>query len=96
MRPAYLLADIEVIDAEAYEGYRKQVPAVLAAHGGRYLVRGGSSEVLEGSWNPRRTVIVVFPSMASLKAFYSAPEYQALLALRQRTTKSNVVAFEGI
>ena len=94
--PAYLIADIEIVDAAGFEEYRKHVPAVLAAHGGRYLVRGGTTEVLEGGWAPRRAVIVEFPSLAALKAFYDAPEYRWLLELRQRTTKTNLVAVEGI
>jgi uncharacterized protein (DUF1330 family) len=94
--PAYIIADIEVVDATAFEEYRKQVPALIAAHGGRYLARGGATEVLEGSWAPRRAVIVEFQSMAALKAFYDAPEYRALRELRQRTTKSNLVAVEGV
>jgi uncharacterized protein (DUF1330 family) len=94
--PAYLIADIEVVDATAFEEYRKQIPAVIAAHGGRYLARGGATEVLEGGWAPRRAVIVEFQSMAALKAFYDAPDYRSLRELRQRTTKSNLVAVEGV
>jgi uncharacterized protein (DUF1330 family) len=94
--PAYLIADIEVVDAAAFEEYRKQIPAVIAAHGGRYLARGGATEVLEGDWAPRRAVIVEFQSMAALKAFYDAPDYRSLRELRQRATKTNLVAVEGI
>ena len=93
---AYLIVDIEVTDATAYEEYRKQVPAIIAAHGGRYLVRGGASEVLEGSWHPKRSVILEFPTMANLKAFWAAPEYQPLRVLRERVAKSNLVAVEGV
>jgi uncharacterized protein (DUF1330 family) len=93
---AYLIVDIEIIDPAAYEEYRKQVPAIIAAHGGRYLVRGGASEVLEGSWQPKRSVILEFPSMAHLKAFWQAPEYQPLRVLRERAAKSNLVALEGL
>ena len=93
---AYLIADIEVLDPDAFGDYRNKVPAVIAAHGGKYLARGGPIEVLEGTWNPGRCVIVEFPSMAALKAFYDSPEYRALREQRQRTTRSRVVALEGL
>ena len=93
---AYLIADIQVNDGEAYEEYRRVVPAVIAAHGGRYLVRGGATEVLEGDWQPRRTVVVEFPSMASLKAFWASPEYQAILSIRENASVGNLIAVEGV
>ena len=93
---AYLIADVEVTDGAAYEEYHKQVPAIIAAHGGRYLVRGGASEILEGTWQPKRSVVLEFPSMAALKAFWASPEYQPLRAIRERAAKSNLVAIEGL
>jgi uncharacterized protein (DUF1330 family) len=93
---AYVIADIEVTDPVAYEEYRAKVPAVIAAYGGRYLVRGGKSEVFEGDWRPRRVVVLEFPSMERLEAFYDAPEYQALKALRIRASDSRLFAVEGI
>jgi uncharacterized protein (DUF1330 family) len=93
---AYVIADVEVLDATGYEAYRQQVPATIAAYGGRYLARGGAIEVLEGSWSPRRCVILEFPSMALLKAWWDSPEYQPLRAIRERTTRSNLVATEGL
>ena len=65
---AYLIADVEVTHPVAFEEYKKRVPAVIAAHGGRYLVRGAASEVLEGTWLPSRTSIIEFPSLAAIKA----------------------------
>jgi uncharacterized protein (DUF1330 family) len=93
---AYVIADIEVLDRVGYETYRQQVPATIAAYGGRYLARGGATEVLEGSWSPRRCVILEFPSMAQLKAWWDSPEYQPLRAIRERTTRSHLVATEGL
>jgi uncharacterized protein (DUF1330 family) len=93
---AYLHADVEVTDAAAYEEYRRQVPAVIAAYGGRYLVRGGAAEVLEGDAGTARQVILAFDDMASLKAFYHSPEYRPLIALRQRASRSRLVAIEGV
>jgi len=94
--PAYLIADIEVTDPVGYEEYKKRVPAIIAAHGGRYLARGGANEVLEGTWRPRRSAIIEFPSLTSVKAFWESPEYQPLREIRERSAKSNLVAVEGL
>ncbi len=93
---AYLHADIEITDPAAYEEYRRRVPALIAAHGGRYLVRGGAVEVLEGELSPKRQVILEFPDMARLKAFYTSAEYQPLIALRKKFSRGTVVAIEGV
>lgn len=93
---AYLYADVEVTDPAAYETYRQQVPALIAAHGGRYLVRGGATEVLEGDRVPRRQVILEFPDMAQLKAFYTSPAYKTLIAIRQGASHGSLLAVEGV
>jgi uncharacterized protein (DUF1330 family) len=94
--PAYLIANVEVLDATGYEEYRQKVPTTIAAYGGRYLARGGAIDVLEGAWVPKRCVILEFPSMAQLKTWYGSPEYMPLRAVRERTTKSSLVATEGL
>ena len=94
--PAYLIADIEVTDPVGYDEYKKGVPAIIAAHGGRYLARGGASEVLEGTWRPKRSAIIEFPNLASMKAFWESPEYQPLREIRERSAKSNLVVIEGL
>jgi uncharacterized protein (DUF1330 family) len=93
---AYVIADIEVTDSAGFAEYQQKVPATIAAYGGRYLVRGGATETLEGAWSPKRCVVLEFPSMAQLKAWYGSPEYRPLIALRERTTKSNLVITEGL
>ena len=93
---AYLVAELEVTDSTVFEEYRKRVAATIAAHGGRYIVRGGALEALEGGWNPKRMVILEFPSLAQAKTWYASPEYQELLKLRQRSSKSKVVMIEGV
>ena len=93
---AYIFADVEVTDADAYETYRRQVPALIAAHGGRYLVRGGAAEVLEGDRQPHRHVVLEFPDMAALKSFYGSPEYTKLIAIRQGAATSHLFAIEGV
>ena len=94
---AYLHAQIEVTDPAGYEEYRRQVPAIIAAHGGRYLVRGGASTLLEGDALPLpRQVILEFPDMAALLGFYRSAEYQPLIELRQRCSRGRITAIEGV
>ena len=93
---AYLVADIEVTDPDAYAEYRRTVGASIAAFGGRFLARGGATVTLEGNWMPKRLVIVEFDSMERLKAWYDSPEYAPALALRQRASVSSLVMTEGI
>jgi len=93
---AYVVVDIEVTDPTAFERYRNAVTANIAAFGGRYLARGGATEVLEGSWTPKRVVILEFPDMARLKAWYHSPEYAPLLDLRKASAASNLVIVDGI
>ncbi len=93
---AYVIADVEVIDSAGYEEYRQKVPATIAAHGGRYLARGGATRVLEGSWAPKRCVILEFPTMAQFTAWWDSPEYRAIRAIRERTTKSHLIVTEGL
>ncbi|MGV3727012.1 DUF1330 domain-containing protein [Hydrogenophaga sp.] len=92
---AYIYGNIEITRPELYEEYRREVPALIAAHGGRYLVRGGAVSVLEGSGVPQRQVILEFPDMAHLQAFYHSPEYQRLVAIRQRAASGTLFAIEG-
>lgn len=95
--PAYIYANVEVTDPAAYETYRARVPMLIAAHGGRYLVRGGACEVLEGEAAPQRQVILEFPDMAQLKAFYHSPAYQTLVAVRQGASRGgHLLAIEGV
>ena len=93
---AYLYANIHVHDLALYETYRQQVPAMIAAHGGRYLVRGGAAETLEGEARPERQVILEFPDMAALKAFYTSPGYTEMIKLRQRAATGHLFAMEGV
>jgi len=93
---AYLIANIEVLDPVAYEEYRKAVSATIAAHGGRYLARGGPCDVLEGEFDVKRFVVVEFPDVAAIRAWYASPEYQPLLQLRQRASKAMLMIVQGL
>jgi uncharacterized protein (DUF1330 family) len=94
--PAYLIAEITVHDAAAFEEYRKLVPATIAAYGGRYIVRGGNTEVLEGNWQPKRLVILEFPSMARARQWYGSAEYAKILPLRLNASTGNAIFVEGV
>jgi uncharacterized protein (DUF1330 family) len=92
--PALLIADIEVTDVEGYEEYQRQVPAYVAAYDGRFIVRGGLTRTLEGSWQAHRMAIIEFPSMARLLAFYDSAEYATLKSLRMHASDSRIIAVE--
>ena len=92
---AYVVAQIEVTDRAAYDEYRKGVQATVAAHGGRFLVRGGAVEVLEGDFVPKRVVVIEFPDADALKRWYRSPEYRPLLELRKRASKGSLYMVEG-
>ena len=93
--PAYIIADVDVTDPEGYTEYRDKIPALIAAHGGRYLARGGTTEVLEGGWKPSRTVIVEFPSFERAEQFYNSPEYQSIKKLRDGAANVQFILIEG-
>ncbi len=94
--PAYLIAEVEVIDPAAYEDYRKQVPPIIAKYGGKYLVRGGKVESKEGGWAPPRFVIVEFPTMEQARKFYDSREYAPVLAIRKKASNSRLILAEGL
>ena len=94
---AYVLVDVEVLDPEAYRAYSQAVPATLDLFGGRFLVRGGATEKLEGSWNAVRTVLIEFPDVARARAWHASPEYQAILPIRLRHARTDFMTIlEGV
>ena len=94
--PAYIVVEVEVHDAERYEKYKAMVPPSLAAYGGRFLVRGGKVETLEGDWAPKRFVMVEFPSLEKAKAWWDSKEYAEAKALCQATATTQMIVVEGI
>lgn len=93
---AYVIAEVDVTDPAAYDGYRKLVPATVEQYGGKFLVRGGATETKEGGWTPARFVILEFPSMAQARRWYDSPEYAPALAIRKRASKSKLIFAEGL
>jgi uncharacterized protein (DUF1330 family) len=94
--PAFLIADIQVQDENTYAAYRTANPDIVNQYGGRYVALGGQVEVLEGDWHPRRTVIIEFPDMAALKAFYDSEAYTKLREIRWRSADSRLVAIQTL
>lgn len=96
MPAAYLIATMDIHDAETYDTYRQQVPATLEAYGGEFVVRGGTKEVLEGEWPEQRVVVLRFPSMDQARAWHASAEYQGPKALRRSASKGRMIIVEGV
>ena len=95
--PAYVIADVRTVtDPTTMEEYRKQVPATVARYGGRFLVRGGAHETLEGDWKPNRLVILEFPTMDQARRWYDSEEYRKPKALRIKSGRTNLLVVEGV
>ena len=92
---AYLIANVDVHDTHAYEDYRSRTGAIVARHGGRFIVRGGSVHMLEGEAWAHRLVIIEFPDLAAAKGFYDSPEYQEIIPLRTRVSDGALLIVEG-
>ena len=92
---AYIIADVEITDPVQYAAYIRIVPPTIARYGGTFLVRGGRTELLEGSWSPRRVVILEFPSFEHARDWWASEEYSAPKALRQGASIDNLILVEG-
>ena len=97
MPSAYLIVDMKISDPEQYKQYMAAAPAVVAAYGGEYIVRGGPFEVMEGQWQPARIALLKFPSFEQAKAFYNSDIYTAVRSKRAGATEFfNAVLVEGV
>jgi uncharacterized protein (DUF1330 family) len=92
---AYVIGDIEVTDQGIYDDYRKQVLATVEKYGGRFAVRGGKVEPLEGGWSPKRIVLLEFPSFEQAQKWYRSAEYAPLIKLRQKGARGRLLIVEG-
>lgn len=93
--PAYVLVEIEVTDPTTYEDYKKLTPATLAAYDGKFIVRGGATEQLEGEGPVNRIVVLQFPTTEQAKAWWNSPEYSEAKAIRQRASNTRMIVLEG-
>ena len=94
---AYVLVNVDVHDPVAYQEYATQVPPTLQLYGGRFLVRGGAIEPLEGEHIPKRLIALEFESVEAAKRWYHSPEYQAIIGLRHaHSTADFMLIVDGI
>jgi uncharacterized protein (DUF1330 family) len=95
--PAYVIADVrEARDQEALVEYRRGNTESVARHGGRFIVRGGASERLEGEWDSQRIVVIEFPDMAAARGWYDSEDYAPLKALRRSASDTNIILLDGV
>src|SRR5579875_1848443 len=91
---AYVIAEIEVTDVEAYKQYMALTPASIARHNGRFLVRGGAVDALEGT-APKRLVVVAFDSVEAARRWYGSPDYLEARKVREGAAKVRLFIAEG-
>ena len=96
MSKAYIIAQATVTDPAQYEGYKALAGAAVAKYGGKYIVRGGATQLLEGNWEVPRLVILEFDSAEQAKRFYDSPEYRAAREQRQGAAQMNMLVVEGL
>ncbi len=94
--PAYIIVEVTVTDPDRYEDYKKLTPGTLALFGGKFIVRGGPCETLEGNWQPGRIVVLEFPSSEQAKAWYHSSEYTAAKQIRLEASTGKMILVEGI
>lgn len=94
--PAYIIVQLTIHDPETYDRYRAKTPALVERFGGRFIVRGGDPEVLEGEARPGRVVVLEFPDRERARRFYDSPEYRAILPLRLRAAEGAAVIVDGV
>jgi uncharacterized protein (DUF1330 family) len=94
--PAYVIAHIDVKDPVRYEDYKKMSPVSIQKYGGRFIARGGKAEVLEGTWQPKRLVLLEFPSVARAREWWASEDYRPAKELRQATSSGDMIVVEGL
>jgi len=93
---AYVIAEVEVTDAEKYKNYMALSPGAIAANGGKFIVRGGESVLLEGDLAPKRIVVIEFPDFEAAKRFYDSPEYRQAREARAGAAIFRAIAIQGV
>ena len=94
--PAYVIAHIDVTDPVKYEDYKKMSPVSIEKFGGRFVVRGAKAEILEGTWEPKRLVVIEFPSVDVARQWWASDDYAPAKALRQATSTGDMIVLEGV
>jgi uncharacterized protein (DUF1330 family) len=91
-----LISEVEVRDPASFEAYRTIAAKAIAQYGGRYLVRGGAAEAVEGGPPPKNIIVAEFPSMERLREWYSSPEYAEALKHRRAALDRRLIFVEGV
>jgi uncharacterized protein (DUF1330 family) len=91
----YIIVDVKITDPARYEDYKKLTPGSLQPFEGKFIVRGGTCDTLEGNWEPGRIVILEFPSLAKAKAWWASDGYAPAKAIRQSASITKMIAVEG-
>lgn len=94
--PAYVIVEVSIHDPQEYEAYKKLTLATLAAYNGKFIVRGGRTETLEGQWDPERFVILEFPTVEKAKAWWGSDIYTEAKTIRQRAATTKMIVVEGV
>jgi uncharacterized protein (DUF1330 family) len=94
--PAYIIVDVDVQNEEGYEEYKKLTPATIAAYNGKFIVRGGRVDQIEGEWEPGRIVVLEFPSRERALEWWSSAEYEKAKPIRHRNASTNMILVDGI
>ena len=93
---AYIIVEVTIHDPEAYKGYMKLTPATIAAYYGKFIVRGGKTETLEGGWSPQRIVVLEFPSLERAKEWWASDHYAPAKSIRHQTATTRMIVVEGV
>ena len=93
---AYIIVEVEVLDPQEYQTYARQTLPTIEKYGGKFIVRAGQTETLEGDWQPKRLVVLEFPSVEQARAWYTSPEYTAIIGIRHRTATSRMILAQGV
>jgi uncharacterized protein (DUF1330 family) len=92
---AYLIANLDIQDQPTFQRYREEVVPLIHRFGGKYIIRGGEVQDLEGHLGLKRLIVLEFPSLETAKAFYDSPEYQPIKAIRLQSAHSDIVLIAG-
>jgi uncharacterized protein (DUF1330 family) len=92
---AYMIFDIVIHDQQEYDEYKKHTPAAVAAYDGKFLIRGGKTETIEGGWNPERIVVLEFPTMERAREWWSSDLYTKAKVIRQRAATTQMILVDG-
>jgi len=93
---AYVIVEIDIVDPAGYEEYKQLASATVEKYGGKYIIRGGAVEPLEGDWNPKRIVVLQFDSIQRAKEWLNCDEYREPRKMRHRTARTRMIVVEGV